>query len=125
MSPPNWLAGWPRAQDLETSLTGAYPADITEDDEKVYVNAELPGFTKDEIDVSLDDGVLSISAERTPEEFEGTEHLRERTYTRVQRRFRLPSAVDDKKVQAKFENGVLHLEMKKHESQKPKRIELS
>jgi HSP20 family protein len=120
-----WLTGWPQDQAIETSLTGAYPTDITEDDENVYVNAELPGFTKNEIEVSLDDGVLSIAAERRPEDIKGRTHLRERTYTKVQRRFTLPSAVDDSHVQATFENGVLHLKMKKSESKKPHRIQLS
>ncbi len=108
----------------EGDLTGAYPVDIREEDGKVVVDAEMPGFRKDEIDVNLDKGVLRISAERKPEEKKGKSHLEERRYTRVERAFTLPSQVDESKVDAKLEDGVLHLEMPETEESKPKQIEV-
>jgi HSP20 family protein len=82
----------------------------------------MPGFRKEEIDVSLDNGTLEITAERKPEEFKGTTHLSERRYSRVQRRFSLPHAVDESNIEAKFQDGVLHVEMKKTEAAKGRKI---
>lgn len=113
---------WPELGASEPVTLGAYPMDVREDDDNVYVDAEMPGFKKDDIDVRLDDGTLTITAERTPEEFEGTSHLRERRYSRVQRRFALPAQVDESQIDANFQDGVLHLEMKKAGEPKGHRI---
>jgi len=118
-----FFGGWPSLLAAE-DLTGAYPVDIREDDDKVYVDAELPGFKKDEIDVSLENGLLRIAAERKPEETKGKQHLQERRYTRVLRRFTMPCDVDQSDVKAKFDNGVLHLEMKKTGEAKQRRIKI-
>jgi len=108
----------------EGELTGAYPVDIREEDGKLVVDAEMPGFKRDEVDVSIDNGVLTITAGRKPAETKGTKHLTERRYTRVQRSFTLPAAVDETKVQAKLDEGVLHLELPQTEESKPRRIEV-
>jgi HSP20 family protein len=105
-------------------LTGAYPVDIEEDDEAVTVEAELPGFKPEEVDVSLDDGRLNITAERKPEEKKGKTHLSERRFVRVERSFTLPTAVDQEKAEAKLEGGVLHLRLPKAEESKPRRVPL-
>ena len=103
---------------------GAYPVDIHEDQDHVYVDAELPGFTKDHIDVTLENGVLTIAAEREDQPTKGQTHLNERRYRRVARRFTLPSTLDETKVDAKMQDGVLHLTMDKREEVKPRRIEV-
>lgn len=121
----HWFSDWPELSAASSSLVGAYPVDIREDDDRIYVDAEMPGFAKDDIDVTLDDGTLSISAERRVEEKEGKEHLRERRYTKVQRRFTLPTTVDESSVDAKLEDGVLHLEMKKSGEPKGRRIKVA
>jgi HSP20 family protein len=108
----------------EGPLTGAYPVDIREEDGTLLVDAEMPGFKREEIDVSIDNGVLRISAERRPEEPKGTSHLNERRYTRVERVFTLPKPVDPVKVEAKLDGGVLHLELAESEESRPKRIEV-
>ncbi len=118
------LSPWWGELPTESELIGAYPAEITEDEDAVYVNAEMPGFGRDEISVSCDSGVLHISAERTPEEAEGTTHLNERQYTRVERSFSLPAPVDEEKSEAKLEDGVLKLKLPKTEESKPRRIEI-
>ena len=115
-----WWAEWP----AEEEMTGAYPVDICEQDGKVVVDAEMPGFKRDEIDVRIDNGVLRISAERKPEEHKGTRHVTERRYTRVERAFSLPTSVDESKVEARLQDGVLHLELPESEDHKPKRIEV-
>ena len=102
--------------------TGAYPVDIREEDGKYVVDAEVPGFKPEEVDVSLDNDVLTITAERKPEEVKGTRYLTDRRYTRVERSFTLPARVDESKVQASLDKGVLHLEFPKTEESKPRRI---
>lgn len=113
--------------DLESGLTASYPVDISEKNNTIIVEAELPGFDKKDIDVSVDNGILSISAERSEKKNgkDETQHLRERRYTRVQRSFTLPSDVDEKKAAVKFENGVLHLEMPKVGESKARKIKVS
>ncbi|MFW6107169.1 MAG: Hsp20/alpha crystallin family protein [bacterium] len=118
---PTWAPTVPE----EGELTGAYPADIYETDDQVVVEAEMPGFARDEIDVNLDQGVLSITAERKSPERQGTKHLSERRYTRVERAFSLPTAVDEDNVQATLEDGVLRIELPKTAETKRRKIEIS
>jgi len=113
------------SDEANGGLTGAYPVDIREEDGTLYVDAEMPGFSKDEIDVSLENGILSLTAERKEEEKKGKKHLHERRYQRVERRFNLPVDVDESNVKANFKDGVLHLEMPKSKEAQPKRITVS
>ncbi len=112
-------------EDLPLESTGqGYPVDIREEDGHLIVDAEMPGFKSDEINVSVADDMLSIEAERSAETTKGRPHLQERQFTRVQRSFRLPSAVDPDSVEAKLEGGVLHLDMKEIESERVRKIEV-
>jgi HSP20 family protein len=112
-------------EELPAEVTGdGYPVDINEENDHLIVDAELPGFKNDEIEVSVDDDVLSIKAERSVEPSKGRPHLRERQFTQVQRTFRLPSSVDADSVEAKLDGGVLHMEMKKTESARTRKIEV-
>ena len=111
--------------DSQTELVGAYPVDIREDADAVYVDAELPGFSKDQIEVTIDQGVLHISAERSTESPEGDVHLQERRYTRSARSFTLPTTVQDAKVDAKLSDGVLHLVLPKVEEARPRKVEVN
>lgn len=106
-------------------VTGAYPVDIHEDPDHVYVDAELPGFSADQVEVTFEKGVLSVVAERKHEKVEGRQqHLGERRITRVARSFALPETVDEQQIDAKLENGVLHLTLSKREEVKPRRIDV-
>lgn len=105
-------------------VLGAYPVDIREDAEHLYVEAEMPGFKRDEVQVTLENGVLTIQGQRKVEETQGDSHLRERRFTRVARSFTLPNTVDESKVDAKLENGVLQLTLSKREEVKPRKIEV-
>jgi len=106
-------------------VTATYPVDIWEDENHVHVEAEMPGFAREEINVTLENGVLSITAERRIEENDKAEHhLWERRYTRIARRFTLPTLVDENQVDAKLSDGVLKLTMPKKEEVKPRRMEL-
>ena len=100
--------------------------DLYDDKDNVTVKAELPGLKKEDIDVSLHDGVLTISGERKSEEkFEGAETYRaERFVGRFQRSVTLPSPVSADKVQAQYKDGVLTVTLPKTEEAKPKQIEV-
>jgi HSP20 family protein len=102
-----------------------YSVDVREDADHLYVEAELPGYKKDEIDVTLENQTLTISAERRSEKNEGENSdwlLRERRYSRFLRSFTLPPTVDDQKVDAKLSDGLLTVTLNKREESKPRRI---
>ncbi len=108
-----------------------YAVDVYEDADHLHVDAELPGFTKEQVDVTLDNSVLTITAERSEETSNGngaevakrTDYLlRERRYNRFQRSFTLPNTVDSSSVDAKLENGVLRLTLNKRQETKPRKI---
>lgn len=99
-----------------------YPVDITEDDNNILVEAEMPGFKRDEISVTLESGILSITGERKAQDRKGQEHLTERRYLKVARSFTLPTSIDESKIDAKLEEGVLKLRLPKTEAVKPHRI---
>jgi len=104
---------------------GAFcPVDIDEDDTHVYVDAEVPGFTRDEIDVRVQDQVLTIEAERASPEAKGRRHLAERSARRARRTFTLPASVDAANAGATLRDGILHLELPKAEPQKGHKIEV-
>jgi HSP20 family protein len=109
----------------ELAGAAAYPVDIWEDDDNVFVEAEIPGYKKEEITVTLEDGMLQISAERMPQERSGSLHLNERRYLRYFRAFSMPTAVEDETVKASFENGILHLTLPKRPEVKPRRIQVN
>jgi HSP20 family protein len=118
---------WNESQPMEN--VGVYPVDIHEDDNHIYVEAEVPGFSRDQINVTLEKDVLTIQAQREvvksdKDNDNATRHLSERRYTRVSRAFSLPNTVDENKVDARLENGVLYLTLHKREEVKPRRIEV-
>jgi len=109
-------------------LSGWTPAiDMHEDKDNVIVKAELPGMKKEDIDVSLHDGMLSISGERKSEkEFENAEVYRaERFVGRFQRSLTLPAPVAADKVKAQYKDGVLTITLPKTEEAKPKHIDVN
>lgn len=138
----NSLRGFDNFQQLVDNFfgrsSGGFPAfadeafnmpatDISENETEYNISAELPGIRKEDINVSLHDGVLSIEAHSKSEhEEKGEKQIRsERRYGKYVRRFTLGDNVDDTSVQAKFENGVLKLAVQKtapQETPKPKNI---
>ena len=105
-----------------------YSVDVREDGDHIYVDAELPGFKKDEIDITLENQTLTITAERRAEnrqESKGDLLLHERRYSRFQRSFNLPPTVDEQSVNAKLDGGVLTITLNKREETKPRKISVS
>lgn len=101
--------------------------DISETDNQFLISAELPGMKKDDIDISLDNGRLTISGERKFEkEEEGkTFHRVETRYGSFNRSFQLPDNVDEESINAKYENGLLNISIDKAEDKVKKKIEIS
>ena len=113
-------------EDL-ASRTWTPPVDIQETDDSYRIQAELPGMTKDDIEITLENNVLRLSGERKFEKDTKKEnyHRIERTYGSFTRSFALPTQVGSDKVQAKFENGVLTIVVPKAEQAKPRRISIA
>ena len=103
-------------------VVGSCVADISEDNQHVYVNTELPGMTKDDVELTFENGLLTISGEKKHETSPGNEDLQERYYGRIYRSLTLPSGVDEKKVKAAMKDGVLRIILDKTPESKPRRI---
>lgn len=108
----------------------SFAVDVYEQDDTLVVEAELPGYTRDQVGVNVEQGVLTIEANRAAKTDASDEtnkavrrHLRERT-EQVTRRFSLPSTYDANRVDAKLEHGVLTLTLPKREEVKPRTIEV-
>jgi len=106
-----------------------YAVDVHEDADHFYVSAELPGFTKDQVDITLEDGVLTLRAERNEEtKTGGTDraplHL-ERRWNRFERSFTLPTAVNENSVRATLDDGILTITLDKREEVKPRKIQIT
>jgi HSP20 family protein len=104
---------------------GWMPAMEIEDNKKAFVlTAELPGLTARDVDISIDDGVLTISGEKQEEKKEGAEdsqfYLFERKYGAFRRSFTLSDGVDADKVNATFDNGVLKVTLPKSDKVRAK-----
>jgi len=117
---------WP---SRDTGLfSGWSPAlDVSDDKDNLVVKVELPGLKKEEINLSLHDGVLTISGERKREveKKDGESFRSERYFGKFQRSVTLPTAVDSNKVNASYKDGVLTVELPKAEEAKPKQIAVS
>lgn len=116
---------WTELARTSQLLSGWTPAlDLHEDKDNFVVKAELPGMKKEDIDISLHDGSLSISGERKSEEkFADAEVYRsERFVGRFQRTIALPSAVANDQVKAQYKDGILTVTLPKTEEAKPKQI---
>ena len=105
----------------------AFPAvNAWEDDDNLYVEAELPGFELDDLEMYVTgENQLSIKGQRKQPQLEGgTWHRQERGFGTFSRIIELPAAVDSEKVDAEFKLGVLRITLPKREEVKPRRIEV-
>lgn len=120
------LAPWASEASENGGDTVSYPVDIRETEEAFHVDAELPGFRRDEVEINFQDGILAITAERKEDQdkSQGESRLRERRYRKTARHFRIPATVDSDRVEAHLEDGVLHVTLPKREEVKPRKIEV-
>ena len=105
---------------------GTLALDVSEDAESVYVRASLPGFKREDVDIEIHDGVLSIKAEHTEEKEEKQERFyrRERRVGSVSRRVALPSVVEEDKAEANLTDGVLELRIPKSAKASPRKVNI-
>ena len=142
---PRAMRPWNAFEDLERELAGAFSAlpgllggraacandwvpavDVTESKDAFNLEADLPGLGKEDVKVSVEDGILSLKGERNVERTSaenGQRHYERRSGS-FERSFRLPKAVEADKIKAKFDKGVLQVTLPKSEAAKPKRIEI-
>jgi HSP20 family protein len=104
-----------------------FDVDLRESPEGYVVEADMPGFNKEDLNITLQEGVLTIEAERKEEEEkkEGENFImRERYAGRFMRSFRLPTPVKEDQINATFRDGVLRIELAKADEVRPRRIEV-
>lgn len=87
--------------------------DLSETKSGYLIEAELPGMSEDDIEVSLSDGLLTISGEKKEEKTDKRAHLSERRYGSFQRSFRVSDSIDEAKASAEFHKGVLKITLPK------------
>ena len=110
-----------------TTPTAAWapPVDVREDNHEIALSIEIPGVKADDVEVTSDNGMLTVRGHKVAERTEGagTEyHLVERSYGAFTRSFRLPKGVDDSKITANFANGVLEVHVPKTALPQPRKI---
>jgi HSP20 family protein len=119
----------PQANGKETMIIADWvpSVDVSETDGEYQIKAGIPDVKKEDVKVTLEDGVLTIQGQRKQEkEDKGTKYHRvERAYGSFVRSFTLPDLVDEQKVNAEFKDGVLNLQLPKSEKAKPKAIEVT
>jgi len=115
-----WLTsgGEPQARGFDLAL------DVEENDNDYIVRANLPGISQDDINVSVHEDVLTVSAETAAENRDENSKvlIRERRYGKFSRSLRFPTTVDGNAVEASFENGVLSITLPKADHVKPRQI---
>jgi HSP20 family protein len=102
--------------------------DVVENDNEIVVAVEMPGLRREDIDISIDDDVLTIRGEKKVEERQQDEkknfHVTERAYGVFYRAIQLPSGIDPSKVEATMENGVLKITIPKPARSGARKIEV-
>jgi HSP20 family protein len=100
--------------------------DIVESESEFLLLAELPGVNKNEVKVSIEKGILTLTGQRGQEnESKGLRYHRvERVYGRFARSFALPESVDEQKLSAEFRDGLLKIHLPKAEKAKPRSVEI-
>jgi HSP20 family protein len=125
----NTLFGSPETETESPLTTASFvPAvDVYEDEKKVVLKLEVPGIEEKDLDVRVENHTLTVKGERKFEQEEKEEnfHRIERRFGSFYRTFTLPSTVDTENVDAKYEAGVLKLELKKKPEAQPKQIKVN
>jgi len=102
--------------------------DVRESDKEVRIDVELPGIQPDEVEITAENGVLTIRGEkqmeRKEDEKDGRFHVVERSYGAFTRSFQLPQGLDESKIEAEFENGILGVHIPKTALPQPRRIQI-
>lgn len=121
----NWFRSPTVVRREEAARTPAI--DVSETESAYLVKAELPGVARDGLNVTINDGVLTINAERKEEkkdEKDGRLIRQERYYGKFVRSLRLGSDIDEARIDARYEDGVLHLTLPKTAEIKPRKVDI-
>jgi HSP20 family protein len=117
-----------QGQDESLATSSFAPAvDVCEDEHNITLKIEVPGIDEKDIDVRIENNVLTVQGERKFEKEEKEENYRriERQYGSFTRTFTLPSTVDTESVSANYEKGVLKVQLAKKAEAKPKQIRVN
>ena len=119
---------WPRRASQQVMATGDWAprVDIAETEKEFIIKAEIPEVKKEDVAVTVDNGVLTIRGERKQEKEEKSKkfHRVERYFGTFMRSFTLPDHVDETKIEASFKDGMLNLHVPKSAEAKPKVIDV-
>ena len=118
----------PRGDEGLTDRPWRPAVDVRETEVQYEVSAELPGLTKDDVEITFDNGVLNFKGERQSQAEEGDDksfHRIERRYGSFSRSFVLPTEVDTERVAASFKNGVLTITLPKAERARSHKININ
>jgi len=134
------LTGFPRRDEMNRLFDVSWPTrdtglfsgwspalDVFDDKDSFVVTCELPGMKREEIDISIHNGTLTISGERKleREEKEGETFRSERYFGKFQRSVTLPASVEPASVKASYKDGILQVELPKSEEAKQKHIQIN
>ena len=101
--------------------------DFIENEKAFVLNAELPGYDKDKINLFIKDGILTLEAEKEEAKSESKEtyHFKERSWGKVHRSFRLPINANQNDVKTSYVNGILNVTFPKVEQEAPKKLSIA
>ncbi len=118
----------PRFEDTDRESLGIWnpPVDIFEEKDELVLKAELPGMKKEDIEVRIENNVLTLQGERKRESEtkEDGYYRSERAYGTFSRSFSLPTSLDTSKIGAEYKDGILTVSLPKAEEAKPKQIDV-
>ena len=115
-----------REEAQEQQVQWAPRVDVAESQNEIVVQVEVPGMRREEIVLTIEDNVLTLSGEKKQEALEGYRyHRAERTQGRFRRTFSLPASIDTAKVKAAYKDGLLTITLPKVEAHRPKEITVS
>jgi len=114
-------------EEALTTSTFAPPVDVYEDEHSVTLKIEVPGIDEKDIDVRVENNMLTVHGERKFEKEEKEENFRrvERQYGSFTRSFTLPNTVDTDSIQANYDKGILKIQLAKKAEAKPKQIKVN
>ncbi len=117
----------PQGNALASVEEGTLAIDISEDEKNVIVRASVPGFTKDDIEAEVHEGILTIKATRNEEKETNNERFyrRERSFTSMSRRVALPASVAEGETKGELKDGVLTLRLPKSTKPSPRRVSIN
>lgn len=118
---------WGKSGEELSTMKWSPSVDISENDESIVINAEIPGMNKEDINVSVKNDTLTIKGEKKKEREEEDEnyHVVERSYGRFQRSFTLPDNVKSDEINANYKDGVLNITIPKTEEATSKEVKVN